>query len=228
MSRKSIIWTIVILLLLLGGASATLILLVRHEPEFYVRAAVPPGEQRKRSSGDFVLEFTHLIEGVLNKRQWDIRFTQDQINSYFEEDFVKEHTTENPLPEGISEPRISLEADRIRLAFRYGSGWLSTVISIDMRAWRVVTQPNVLALEFQALHAGALPISAQSLLERVYEAARQQNIDPTWYRFNGHPVLLLRFQADRNNPTFQLQELELHPSMLRITGRSFDTTAQAR
>ena len=227
MSRKSMLWALVMVLLLLGGIGTTLVLLLRHEPDFYVRSAVPPGAQRIKSSGEFVEMFSRLVEGIATKRPWDVRFTQEQINSYFEEDFVKEHSAEKPLPGGISEPRVVLESDRIRLAFRYGTGWLSTVISLDLQAWLVSKEPNVVALEFQALHAGALPISGQSLLERVSEAAQQKNIEVTWYRHNGHPVVLLRFQADKSNPTFQLQELELHPAMLRLTGRSLDAVPQA-
>jgi hypothetical protein len=64
-------------------------------------------------------------------------------------------------------------------------------------------------------------------LDRITETARQQNIDVTWYRYNKHPVLLLRFQADRANPTFRLQQLDLHPQMLRITGRALESRPEA-
>src|SRR5205085_3485708 len=103
----------------------------------------------------------------------------------------------------------------------------STVISLDFRIWLVPKEPNLVAMEFQALHAGALRISAQSLLEHVYEAARQRNIDVSWYRHNGNPVALLRFQSDRINPTFQMQRLELRPGMLVISGRSIEATPHA-
>jgi hypothetical protein len=228
MSRKSAFLAIMIVLLLLGGAGTTLALLVRHEPAFYRRCSVRAGEHRVKCSGEFVGEFTtRLLGGILNHPQWDAQFTEEQINSYFEEDFVTKHSAENPLPEGISAPRIALGPEKVRLGFRYGKGWWSTVICIDLRVWLAAKEPNVVALEFESLSAGALPISAQSLLERVYEAARRQNIDPTWYRYRGHPVLLLRFQADRANPTFQLQRLELQEGKLLIAGRSLDIPSRS-
>jgi hypothetical protein len=113
------------------------------------------------------------------------------------------------------------------LAFRYGTAFWSTVISIDLHIWLVAKEANVVALEFQGMHAGGLPISSQSLLERASETARRYDIDPTWYRHNGHPVLLLRFQAGRSRPTFQLEQLALHQGMLCISGRSLDTMPQA-
>jgi hypothetical protein len=225
MSRKSLLLAIAIVLGLVGGATAVLAVLLRHEPAFYLRSAVTPGDYRKKCSDEFESEFyNRLVGGVANKRQWDARFTEDQINSYFEEGFVQDHNAERPLPEWVHQPRVALEQDQIRLGFRYGTGIWSTVVSIDLRAWLVAKEPNVVALEFQGIHAGALPISTQWFLDQFFEAARQRDsIDPTWYRHKGHPVLVLRFQADRSHPTFQLQRLDLRPGMLLITGRSLDS-----
>src|SRR5207245_7134991 len=165
--------------------------------------------------------------GISDKRQWDAHFTQEQINSYFQEDFLEEHPDDRPLPERISEPRVAIESDKIRVGFRYTTGPWSTVVSIDLRVWLVAKEPNVVALEFEGMHAGALPISSQSLLESASESARRNDIDPTWYRHNGHPVLLLRFQAGRSRPTFQLQQFDLHAGALSIGARSLDTTPHA-
>ncbi len=228
MTRKSVLFALLIVLGLTVAGGTIVALLVRYEPRFYRRAGVSAGKERQKSSGEFVGESVRLIEGVANNHPWTAQFTEEQINSYFEEDFIKQHGAESPLPEGISSPRISFEQDKIRLAFRYGKGLWSTVVSIDTRAWLVLTEPNVVALEFQGVHVGALPVSAQTFLETVSEFARQRDIDSTWYRFNGHPVLLLRFQANRSRPTFQLHRLEVHSGRLVLAGRPLDTTQQAK
>src|SRR5262249_12529331 len=118
------------------------------------------------------------------------------------------------------------EQNRIRLGFRYGKGPLTTVVSLQIRIWLVAREVNTVALEFESLHAGALPVSAQSLLHRIADFAHQKDIDPTWYRRNGHPVLVLRFQADRSRPTFLLQRLEASTGALRISGCSLDSGPQ--
>jgi hypothetical protein len=223
MTRKSLALAVATVFLLAGGAAGAVLLLVRHEPAFYVQSAVPPGDERVQGSAECVGELAKLVEGVQNGQPWRVRLTEQQLNSYFEEDLLKEFSGEGWLCEHVRSPRVTFEADRIRLGFRYGAGRWSTVVSLELRAWLVETEPNLVAVEFQSLHAGAVPLSPQSLLERVAEAVHQYNIDPTWYRYNGHPVLLLRFQANRSNPTFQLQRLEIGPGTLLVTGRSLES-----
>ena len=62
----------------------------------------------------------------------------------------------------------------------------------------------------------------QHLFHLVAEAARQSHIEVTWYRHDGHPVVVLRFQADRNTPTFKFQKLQLGTGTLSILGGSND------
>ena len=80
-------------------------------------------------------------------------------------------------------------------------------------------------IEFVSLHAGAIPISSQWLLEKTAEAVRPHKIDVSYYRYNKHPVLVLHFQADRSNPTFHLQQVKVvgqlngTPGFIRIAGQ---------
>jgi hypothetical protein len=227
MKRRSFFLGVGIVALLLVAVGGGLALLVGHEPTGYQQAAVPEGESRQKQSGEFHGEFVQLIDGIVNKRQWYAKFTEDQINSFFEEDFVKSGTADKALPECVREPRVTIQPDRIRLAFRYGSEQYSTVLTIDLRAWLAPKEPNVVALEIQGLWAGSLPISSHTLLQRVSEAADQQNLKVTWYRHEGKPVALLRFQPYQSRPSFQLQRLELGEGTLLISGRSLDATPVA-
>jgi hypothetical protein len=225
MSRKSCLLASAIVLALGSSVGSGLALLVRHEPASYQQAVPEAPDVRQKESTEFTAELVRLIDDIVNKQQWFGRFTDEQINSYLAEDFLRSGTAEKLLPEGIHEPRVAIQPDRIRLSFRYGTGVWSTVVSIDLGVWLAAKEPNVVVLELKGLRAGSLPISAQSLLERISEAARSQNLDVTWYRHNGNPVAVLRFQPYQNRPTFQLQRLELGEGTLLITGRSLDAIA---
>src|SRR5262245_40325882 len=185
MRRKSFFLGLGIVVLLSGSVGSVLAFLVRHKPQVYRQYQPPEGPERKERSDEFLAESVHLTEDILNKRHWQARFTAEQINSYLQEGFLQSGMGEKSLPEGISEPRVAIEKEKIRLAFRYGNESWSTVISIDLRVWLAPRESNVVVLELQALRAGSLPISAQSLLDRVAEAARQHNMELTWYRHKG-------------------------------------------
>jgi hypothetical protein len=202
----------------------TLVLLTRHEPAFYKRTGVPVGKQRH----DISLHFVQRAAGLLNSIQaggtpdsgnWNTQFTEEEVNSFLEEDFLPS-LADKLLPEGVSDPRIAFEQDRLRLGFRYGSGLWSTIISIDFRVWLAQKEPNVVVLQLKGVHAGSLPISAQSLLENISGALRPYGIQAAWYRHQGNPTAVLKFQSDQLRPTWQLLQLDLKPGMLTIVGHS--------
>jgi hypothetical protein len=228
MSRKSVLLGLAILLLLVGGTAAVVGVLLYHEPQFYRETALPPGEERQKHSQEFVGKCSHLFNSITYDREWRETFTEAQINSYFDEDFIKSAVSDRVLPEGIRDPRVTISPERVRLAFRYNcEPWCNTVVSIDLKVW-LTQEVNVVALEVESLKAGSLPISAQSLLERVSEVARRQDIEVPWYRHQGNPVALLRFQANQSRPTIRLQHLELRHGELVIEGRSADDATPVR
>lgn len=224
MSRKRVLLGLTILAVLAGSVAGILVFLVRHEPEFYRRIALPPGLSRQKHSDEFQATCSALATALINDREWSAKFTDAQINSYFDEAFTRSGIQ---LPENVTEPRIVLKGpDLIRLAFRYGGERWNTVITIDLRLWLVRSEANVVAMELVGLHAGSLPISAQSLLERVAEVARRQDIEVTWYRDRGtnNPVALLRFQAGQARPTVRLERLLVRDGEMEFGGHSVETS----
>jgi hypothetical protein len=221
MSRKSLAFSLGIVLFV-GGCGGLVALLLRHEPAFYARALPPPGKERKQRSGQFIQDFFQFCQDIRHYSPWNATFDQECINSYFAEQFTQSGLAERVLPPGITDPRVAIEPDRLRFACRYRVGPLSTVISINARLWLVPNEPCVVALQLEQLHAGALPFSAQSLLEQVSEAASQNNIDVIWYRYQGNPVALLRFQKDQDRPAYRLEHLVLRDGAIELRGRSPD------
>lgn len=229
--RKLVFWTI-LSIVAVAVAGAVLVSLLYHEPAFYRRVYVVSGKERRHLADNVVIDFVSFCdhfrdEGRHHKRrEWNYNFTAQQINSFFEEHFQCGNVAVQLEEHSISSPRLAIEPDRLRLAFRYGSGLWSSLISIDFRLWLVPKEVNVVALEILARRAGALPISAQFFLDQITELSRNNKIDITWYRHKGNPVALLRFQSDRLRPTAQLRRLELRPGMLSIGGAPLEVVQQ--
>lgn len=214
-----------LLLTTLGSAAA---LVLKHEPAFYVQAAVPASSERAALSKAFLTGAMQLWEDAkFGKGKWGHSFSQAQLNSFFEEDFIRIGEAENLSKLGISEPRVVLEEDRIRLAFRYGSGVLSTVVSYDLRVWRVAKETNLIAVEIRSRRAGALAMSSQALLNELSQLAARNGMEMTLYRHEGHPVAVIRFQADQARATTLLESLQVGPGHLYIGGASPDLVEAA-
>jgi hypothetical protein len=244
MSRRSFVIAVTSLVFLACGLAASLFLMVRYEPRTYLQAAVPPGANRQQLARDFTHQFFQLVNAFSDDREerdggvfppgngsseerdnqpWGIRFTSQQINSYFAESFVKSGLETQLADNHISQPRVIIEPERVRLAFRYGTGVLSSIISIDLRVWLAKGEANAVALQLIGFHAGALPISAQSLLERISQVARDSyNLNIDWYRDEGYPVALIHFQQRQSRTTLILQGIQLEEGAITIHGRSND------
>ncbi len=227
MSRKSILMTLGVVLLLLGGVALVLVLLVRHELEWYTRAAIAPGAHRAKCSDDFILEFKELIDPSPTDPKWYAQFTDEQINSFFEEGLVQTGLDTRLLPEGVKQPRVAIEPGRLRLAFRYGRGAWSSVISIELGIWMAAREQNAIVIEVENFRAGALPVVAQSILQDVTSAIRQNNsnIEVTWYRNpdSGKPCAVVRFlSADPQRPTVLLDAVQLEQGKMTIHCRYSD------
>jgi len=199
-----------------------LVVAVKREPSFYTQADIAEGPLRESLSREATGQFARGRFALeRDEPSWELELTAQQLNAYFQQDYFAHGGDEN-LPDGLSAPRIKFEDGRMRFGIRYGRGLFSTVLSVEVKAWLVPGQTNVMALEFVSLKAGSLPLSPASLIDRFSEVVRRENIDITWYRNDGHPVAVMRFQADLTRPTLQFDRLELKDNSLTIAGRSVD------
>ena len=214
----SIIGMIVLMLLAAGVA-------LKFEPHFYRTPTIEPSAERTERSNKVVNQLLQLVVDLKFQQDgWHHDFKDVEINSFFQEDFAKPGGPENLHNMGVSEPRVAFDEGRIRLAFRYGHGFWSTVVSCDLRAWVVSKETNVLAIEVLSRRAGALPIPEQALLSQLGELLAKRNIEVTPYRHEGHLVALLRFQGENPRPMAQLRCVQTTLGKLSIEA---STDAQA-
>ncbi len=225
MIRRPFVIATAIFVTLIAVGCLILYSLARHVPEFYLQAAIPPGPERQQYSKEVERQVSDIYDHIKdsNDGAWHAYFTDQQVNSWFAEDFLHKHYARFlGLPAEVKEPRMVFRPGTILLAFQYGEDSWSSIVSIEAKVWISPHEPNVVVVQIEDLRAGALPLTLKMLQDRITESARTQNIEVNWYRNEGKPVALLRFQANKREPTFQLQELELGEGTLSIRGRSTD------
>lgn len=224
MRRRRALAMVGLLLVIFGGMGGTMLWLVKREPDFFEAVRVSDEVERKQLSTEFERRFFNFIPSIFvnHEPEWSESFTAAQINSYLEMDGGRWSMMESIMRHGASSPRVSLEDGVIRLGLRYGKGWLSTIVTIDLKVWLPAVDQNVIAVELLGMHAGALPIGTVNLIERLTELVRPLPIDVTWYRHQGHPVAIIQLQLDQSRPTLLLDRLVVLPGRIEIAGRTRD------
>lgn len=198
----------------------TFIVLLSRTPRFYEDAEIPQNITRLGDS-DRVVGMLSDIRTALESREaaWGIEFTDQEMNSFLQER-AEELGSDSILPKGFRDPRLKIEDDKLRLGIRYGSGLFSTILSFELRAWRIPTEDATIGVQLVTLKAGAMPLPLSILLDRITEFVRSKGIDVTWYRMEGKPVGIFRFQYQSTRPTYQFESLTLKDGHFRLRCRS--------
>jgi hypothetical protein len=220
------------LLVLLGGLTVVVgvvVYLVKLEPEFYVatlNAQAWDGDLAK--SARLVNRAQELKNEIRSAPEWGAEFTAAELNCFFADNLGPKGGLSSLLPEKTHDPRIAIEGDRLKLGFRYGRGFWSTVIWVELRIWLVAEESNLVGVEVCDLRAGRIPLAAQSILDSITESAHESNVDVTWYRNGPNPVGLFRFFADQPRVTAQILTVVLADGKVVVAGRtSLDQPAAA-
>jgi hypothetical protein len=213
--KRATIAGVVASLALLFPAAAWLSL--THEPTFY-RALVAsvPREQREAKAKRFVASSLQLRNDITNERDWQAVFTDQEVNAWLAEDLITFFADQ--IPPEVHEPRVAFGPDRITLAFQLDRGPIRTVIWVVAQAR--IPEDNVLALTFEKIRAGVIPISAERLMGPITARAREQGVDVRWSREDDLPVATIRFGPDQGSSDVVLERLSVRQGQIRLTGRS--------
>lgn len=196
-------------------------LLLRHEPAFY-RGAAPPESEEKRIGP--AASLWNAQEQLKNCFKEDgepnavIPIEAKWINCALKQMFTASGQEAGGLArQGISEPRIGFDKDRVHLGFRYRNFFMTSIISLDMRIWLVPNEINTFAIEILNRRAGALPFPTQALLEEISTTVRKHKFDVNWYRHDGHPVALVRVQRDGPRPAARFDRIDFEPGKMTLS-----------
>jgi hypothetical protein len=218
--RRSVLLTVALLAGTAGAVVAGVLCVVKRVPDFYAKTPCPDEWDTRDKAAKLVTRVQDLKNDIRSKSEWGDTFTAEDLNCFFAENMGRKSGLCALLPDKLHSPRVSIEGDRLRVGFRYGDGFWSTVVWIELRVWLVANETNLVAVEVCDLRAGGLPIGSQSVLDSIADAVRDSNVEVTWYRHNGNPVGLFRFYADQPRPSSQILTLEVKDGAITIAGRS--------
>ncbi len=229
MKRKHVCYFCGLIVLLIVTVVGIGTAVLKYEPLFYRRNIVADTPDRKKLSNEFAGHFTQMLLDVRDERHdWHQTFSTEQINSFLDEEFTRHAEVESLRKLGISNPRVEIDEDLIRVGFRYGEGFFSTVVSYEMKVWLVPSDVNTIAVEMVQRRVGGFPITTSALMQHFIEQARRQNIEMSLFRHQGHPVAVLRFQSDRQRASTQIRHLSLKAGQITVAGASSESRSHQK
>ena len=221
MRRWTRLKTLALIVLTLGLVVGVTGWLVKSEPGFYVReTADTPRPDDPVLSGMVTTRLGELSDDIFDKPDWGATFTTDEINAFLRSGNTGNDPVASPLVAGMNRPRMDIKGDRLILSDRYGSGFFSTVWSLELRVWLVDQEPNVLAVEVVGFYAGSMPLPKRSVMTQMGDAARRAKADVTWYRHDGNPVGLFKLFVNQSGASTQLLTLNVKDGTLSIGGKN--------
>lgn len=187
-----------------------------HEPEFYARLNSVEPEQRLLESKKFVSTSLQLRNDLVNEANWEATFSEQEINSWITEELLARYG--EYVPKEVHDPRIHFERDRLFFAFRYEQGALSSIIWATLKVQ--VPDNNTIALTFEKIQAGLIPVSAQDVLSQIDRQALNRGVHVAWDTDQGHPRAIIRYQPVIERKNLVLKQIQLTQGKIRLSGVS--------
>ena len=213
---------ILVTVVLVAAATWLIYASAQKEPEFY-QAALSLSEQAQAEQGD---EFEKQVIEVQNnariQRQWQAVFTEAQINGWLASGFPVKFP--NSLPRNVSDPRVGIETDVLRIAFRFNSTRIKGIVQAELDAF-CTEIPGQIAVRIKQVRSGLVPIPVNSIADRLSVALRRLGARVEWTEIDRDPVVLIALPPDKvriANKRITIEAIQLLERKLVLMGKSVD------
>lgn len=186
-----------LLRILIGGGIAVALLLLllaggvyfgsQVEPEFYHQALQTAPEDLEQESEELLAKTTALVSLARQEGSWEAVFTESQINGWLAVDLPEKH--KELLPPDVHDPRVVIQPDRAKVAWRWDRDRFTTVVSLDLEIF--LSKPDELAIRIRRIRAGAVPLPTAQLLDLIGKRAEEAKLHIRWVQEDGDPVALV-------------------------------------
>lgn len=210
-TRRLAVWCAAVVLLAAAGLVAVAYWAVHRVPDYYRQRLEIDPQQAQRQSDALLSKAATLVSEVQQRRSWSMTFTEEEINGFLAVDLVEKHA--DLLPPEISQPRIAILPEGIRLACRW-QGRLDTVLSLEVDVY--LAEENVVALRLRGAKAGVVPMPLADVLEAVRTAAENLELQVRWRQADGDPVALITVPPTSKGKPLRLEALQLETGKLRV------------
>lgn len=174
-------------------------------PDYYQALLEQPIEQLDAAGDAFESQVLELQNNVIETGEWQASFTQDQINGWLASDLPQKFP--NSIPSNVSQPRVALEQDELKLVFRCESSRFSGIVEVSGDAFCTETL-NQIAVRINFVKSGLVSLPIAPWAERISEAMRRNNLPITWTEIEGDSIALISLPEKLSDDTDQKRIIE--------------------
>ncbi|MFY7951528.1 MAG: hypothetical protein ACOVT5_03380 [Armatimonadaceae bacterium] len=223
MRRWAWVKAALLVLALVGAAWGVLAWLVSREPDWYAQAAaVAPQADDPAVAYDTQTRIGELLlalsEPVTAPGEWQQSFSPDELNAFLREGDDRVMIL-RPQWESVTDLRVSVDGDRLRVGARVWRGSASAVMSVELRVWLVAGEPNTIGVELVDVRQGGLPWFKRWLMDGMTGFAAKHDAEVQWYRGATNPVGICRLRVSQSQPDLSLSAVEVGNGRVTVSGR---------
>jgi hypothetical protein len=187
-----------------------------YEPPFYRKLADVDRQLRRVEADRFVNQTFQLRNDIANEDRWEASFSDEEVNAWLAEELVTHFA--DFLPEGVRDPLVVFDLDRVTLAFRLKRGPFTSLVWAVARIQ--VSDDNTVALTLEKIRAGAVPVSPEEVVEPMIRQAKSYGLDVDWRYVDDEPVAFFRYSPTPARGDVVLEQVVLLNGRVYLSGRS--------
>jgi hypothetical protein len=191
-------------------------------PPFYASAVTIDSAAAQSSSNAMLRQTTALASDIRRGRQWQALITAAEINGWLAYDAPRNHP--HLLPPEIQDPRVQIDDDLLKIAFRWNGATWSAIVSFEVEVY--LQAPNVLAVRIHQARAGKLPLPLGGLIASFVKSGQAAGLAIDLQQIGNDPLLLVTLPTAPDNQLL-LESLELRAGEVYLAGRPQVESEQA-
>jgi hypothetical protein len=204
--------------ILLGIAIGGLYWASQQVPAFYPEVLSQDRATAQQASDGLLRSIAALVSDIRKSGPWQALLTAEEINGWLSYDLVRNHP--RLFPASISDPRVAVEQDRLKIAFHWQRSVWSAIVFLETEVY--LRAPNIVAVRICKARAGMLPLPLRGVLDELIASGREIGLEIDEQQFEGDPLLLITLPLGNGarEDSFCLESLELNSGEIYLAGRS--------
>jgi len=188
------------------------------EPDAYRNALTMSHADAEDYRIEFEEKLIDLGTVVREKEQWKTTITQSEINGWLADNREFSKT----LPNGVSQPRISLSDARMSVVFRYEVMGVNAIFQGELDVF-CTEFPGQIAFRIFNVRSGWIPLSVNAIADQFTMGMLAYGADVEWAEMDGDPVALVLFPEESfrlGKTVLTVKAVEIEEGKVMITGGS--------